>query len=60
VEVDVSSIQDEKLIASDGAYTVGVLAAKVGKSVAYVYTRLTLTRLIPVRSSCRSVALSSV
>ena len=37
----------EKLIASDGAYTVGVLATKVGKSVTYVYTRLTLTRLIP-------------
>lgn len=44
----------ERLLASDPAYTVETVAAKVGKSVTYVYRRLTLLRLIPdVRDAFR-------
>lgn len=44
----------ERLLASDPAYTADAVAAKVGKSAAYVYGRLTLLRLIPeVREAFR-------
>lgn len=44
----------ERLLSSDPAYTVETIAAKVGKSVTYVYGRLTLLRLIPdVREAFR-------
>lgn len=44
----------ERLVASDPAYTVDTVAAKVGKSATYVYGRMTLLRLIPeVRDAFR-------
>lgn len=44
----------ERLLTNDPAYTVEAIAAKIGKSAAYVYGRLTLLRLIPeVREAFR-------
>lgn len=44
----------ERLLTNDPAYTVEAVAAKIGKSAAYVYGRLTLLRLVPdVREAFR-------
>lgn len=44
----------ERLLTNDPGYTVDAVAAKVGKSAAYIYGRLTLLRLIPdVREAFR-------